>query len=74
MSMSSGEALGDVDTKVLEVVHPLHRGPVEFKGGVDPSLLLTKVHYQLLPGVGCCPDTSGSGPLLPTGRPFHCYL
>ena len=24
--------------------------------------------------VVCCPDTSGSGSLLLSGRPFHCYL
>ena len=32
-----GQALGDVDTKVLEAVH---QGPVDIKGGVVPSLLL----------------------------------
>lgn len=29
-----GQALSDVDTKVLEAVHPLHRGPVDIKGGI----------------------------------------
>ncbi len=43
-----GQALCDVDTKVLEAVHPLHRGPVDDKGGVVPPLLLPKVHNQLL--------------------------
>lgn len=36
-----------MDTKVVEAVQPLHRGPV-IKGGVVRSLLLLKVHYQFL--------------------------
>ncbi len=68
-----GQALGDVDTKVLEAVHPLHRGPTDGKRGVVPPLLLPKVHYHLLSHCwcsvgGCCPETSGSD------RHFHCYL
>ncbi len=43
-----GQALCDVDTKVFEVVHPLHRGPVHVNWGVVPPLLLPNVHYQLL--------------------------
>ncbi len=31
-----GQALGDVDTKVFEAVHPLHQAPVHVKGGVVP--------------------------------------
>ncbi len=41
-----GQALGDVDTKVFEAVHPLHQDDV--KEVVVPPLLLPKVHYQLL--------------------------
>ncbi len=60
-----GQALGDV---VFEAVHPLHCGPIDVKGGVVPPLLLPKVHYQLFS------LADGSGPLLPSGRPFYCYL
>ncbi len=42
-----GQALGDVDTKVLGAVHSPHSGPVDIKRGIVPSLLLPKVHYQL---------------------------
>ncbi len=44
----SGQALCDVDTKVFQVVHPLRRGLIDLKVGIVPSLLLPKVHYQLL--------------------------
>lgn len=59
-----GEALCGVDTEVLELI--------DSKRGVVPSLLLTKVHYQLLSFANR--KTSGSGPLLLSGRLCHCYL
>ena len=37
-----------MDTKVFEAVHPLHQGPVDNEGGLVPSMLLPKIHYQLL--------------------------
>lgn len=39
-----------MDTKVLEaeVVHCLHRGPVNIKKGVIPSLFFPRVYYHLL--------------------------
>ncbi len=43
-----GQALGVVDTKVFEAVHLLQQGPVDLKGSIVPSLLLPKVHHQLL--------------------------
>ena len=42
-----GQALNDVDTKILEAVHPLYRGTIDINIGVVPSLLLPKVHYQI---------------------------
>ena len=43
-----GQTLSDVDTRVHEAVHPLHRGPVDINRGVVPSLLLPRIQYQLL--------------------------
>lgn len=43
-----GHALCDVDTKVFKTVHSLHRGPVDIKGVLVPSLLFPKVHYQFV--------------------------
>lgn len=40
--------LCDADTEIYEVVHPLHRGPVDPEGIVIPLLLPPKVHHQLL--------------------------
>ncbi len=41
------QVLGDVYTKVLEAVHPLHRGPTDHKRSVGPLLSLPEVHDQL---------------------------
>ncbi len=41
------QVLGDVYTEVLEVAHPLHRGPTDHKRGVGLQLSLPEVHDQL---------------------------
>ncbi len=45
---SPSQVLGDVYTKVLEVTHPLHRGPTDHKRSVGPLLSPPEVHDQLL--------------------------
>ncbi len=36
-----------IHRNLFEAVNPLQRGPVDVKEGGVPSLLLSKVHYQL---------------------------
>ncbi len=38
------QVLGDVYTEVLEIAHPLHRGPTDHKRSVGPLLSLSEVH------------------------------
>ncbi len=43
-----GEALSDVDTTVLETVHPLHQRPVDVKWGLISCVFPKSISYQLL--------------------------